>query len=121
MSDKQTSKTRVVPVTLKIVISFALFILISNFVTNYVNLVFNRAELFSLMNQLLIKDLKVIRGAENYFIAMPAKQTKDGRYVDIAHPLNKETRQDLEKTILEEYNRITNSSLSPNEGMQSAL
>lgn len=53
-------RTRVVPVTFKIVISFALFILISNFVTNYVNLIFNRAELYNLMNQLLIKDLKAM-------------------------------------------------------------
>ncbi|MBU2514992.1 adenylate/guanylate cyclase domain-containing protein [bacterium] len=50
--------TRMIPVTVKIVISFALFILISNFVTNYINLIFNRTELYNLMNQLLIKDLK---------------------------------------------------------------
>ncbi len=59
-SVKPVKKARVVPVTFKIVISFALFILISNFVTNYINLIFNRAELFNLMNQLLIKDLKVM-------------------------------------------------------------
>ncbi len=57
---EQTKRTRVVPVTFKIVISFALFILISNFVTNYINLIFNRAELYNLMNQLLIKDLKAM-------------------------------------------------------------
>ncbi|MBT4286352.1 MAG: adenylate/guanylate cyclase domain-containing protein [Deltaproteobacteria bacterium] len=54
----KNSKVRVVPVTIKIVISFTLFILISNFSTNYINLIFNRTELFKLMNQLLIKDLK---------------------------------------------------------------
>ncbi|MCG8334437.1 MAG: adenylate/guanylate cyclase domain-containing protein [Proteobacteria bacterium] len=57
---EEEKRTRVVPVTFKIVISFALFILISNFVTNYINLIFNRAELYNLMNQLLIKDLKVM-------------------------------------------------------------
>jgi stage V sporulation protein G len=70
---------------------------------------------------LVIKDLKVIRGAESYFIAMPAKQTKDGRYVDIAHPLNKETRDELEKTILDEYNRITRRTPSSKEGAQGTL
>ena len=70
---------------------------------------------------LVIKDLKVIKGAENYFIAMPAKQTKDGRYVDIAHPLNKETRQALEKAILDEYERVTNRPLSAREGVRSSL
>ena len=54
-SEKSERRTRVVPVTVKIVISFALFILISNFVTNYINLILNRAELYNLMNQLLIK------------------------------------------------------------------
>lgn len=60
VSPAKEKRTRVVPVTFKIVISFALFILISNFVTNYVNLILNRAELYNLMNQLLIKDLKVM-------------------------------------------------------------
>ncbi len=60
MNNVKQKKTRVVPVTLKIVISFTLFILISNLVTNYINLIFNRTELFNLMNQLLIKDLKAM-------------------------------------------------------------
>ncbi len=59
-SEKTKKKSGMVPVTVKIVISFALFILISNFVTNYINLVLNRTELYNLMNQLLIKDLKVM-------------------------------------------------------------
>jgi adenylate cyclase len=63
--DAPKKKARVVPVTFKIVISFALFILISNFVTNYINLILNRAELFNLMNELLIKDLKVMYSYAN--------------------------------------------------------
>ncbi|HOQ12730.1 MAG TPA: adenylate/guanylate cyclase domain-containing protein, partial [Spirochaetota bacterium] len=42
----------------KIVLAFTLFILISNFASNYINLILNRSELLRLMNQLLIKDLK---------------------------------------------------------------
>lgn len=60
IAEQSEKRTRVMPVTVKIVISFALFILISNFVTNYINLILNRAELYNLMNQLLIKDLKVM-------------------------------------------------------------
>ena len=56
---------------------------------------------------LVIKDIKIISGAENYFIAMPAKQTRDGQYRDIVHPLNRETRENLEGLILDEYYRIT--------------
>lgn len=50
--------TRVVPVTLKIILTFSLIILVSNLTSNYVNLIFNRAALVDLMRQLLAKDLR---------------------------------------------------------------
>ncbi len=60
MFGKKVNNVRVFPVTVKIVLTFTLFILISNFTTNYINLMFNRNELFKLMNELLTKDLKNI-------------------------------------------------------------
>ena len=36
---------------------------------------------------------------------MPAKRRKDGSFKDIAHPLNSETREKMERTILAEYER----------------
>jgi stage V sporulation protein G len=36
---------------------------------------------------------------------MPAKRRKDGTYKDIAHPLNADTRNQMERTILSEYER----------------
>jgi stage V sporulation protein G len=36
---------------------------------------------------------------------MPAKRRKDGTFKDIAHPLNSETRERMEKVILTEYER----------------
>ncbi len=53
----------------------------------------------------VVRDLKVINGNTGLFIAMPAKRRKDGTFKDIAHPLNIETRQKMEKTILAEYQR----------------
>jgi stage V sporulation protein G len=53
----------------------------------------------------VIRDLKVIHGNSGLFIAMPAKRRKDGTFKDIAHPLNSETRDRMEKTILAEYDR----------------
>ncbi|HOD13308.1 MAG: adenylate/guanylate cyclase domain-containing protein [Spirochaetes bacterium] len=58
MFGKKINNTRVWPVTLKIIITFSLFILISNFSSNYINYIFNRSQLLALMNQLLTKDLK---------------------------------------------------------------
>ncbi|HEX8822146.1 MAG TPA: septation regulator SpoVG [Archangium sp.] len=53
----------------------------------------------------VIRDLKVIHGASGLFIAMPAKRRKDGTYKDIAHPLNADTRNQMERAILSEYER----------------
>jgi len=51
----------------------------------------------------VIRDLKVINGNSGLFIAMPSKKRKDGTYKDIAHPLNKETRESMEEQILKAY------------------
>lgn len=50
--------TRVVPLIVKIVVIFTVFLLVSNFTTNYINLMLNRGEQIRLLNQLLVKDLK---------------------------------------------------------------
>jgi stage V sporulation protein G len=55
----------------------------------------------------VIRDLKVIHGTSGLFIAMPAKRRKDGTYKDIAHPLNPNTRDWMERAILSEYERKT--------------
>lgn len=53
----------------------------------------------------VIRDLKIIHGTAGLFIAMPAKRRKDGTFKDIAHPLNSETRERIERAILTEYER----------------
>ena len=53
----------------------------------------------------VVRDLKVIHGSGGLFVAMPAKRRKDGSFKDIAHPLNTETRERMERVILAEYER----------------
>jgi len=53
----------------------------------------------------VVRDLKVINGSGGLFVAMPAKRRKDGTFKDIAHPLNSQTRDWMERAILEEYGR----------------
>lgn len=53
----------------------------------------------------VVRDVKVIHGNSGLFIAMPAKRRRDGTFKDIAHPLNNETRERMEQTILDEYDR----------------
>ncbi|HTP50562.1 MAG TPA: septation regulator SpoVG [Anaeromyxobacteraceae bacterium] len=55
----------------------------------------------------VVRDLKVIQGTTGLFVAMPAKRRKDGSFKDIAHPLNAETRDRMERVILAEYERET--------------
>ena len=54
-------------------------------------------------NSLVIHDIKVIEGADKLFIAMPSRKTPEGEFKDIAHPINMDMRDSLEKNILEKY------------------
>ena len=53
----------------------------------------------------VVRDLKVIRGNNGIFVAMPSKKMKDGSFRDIAHPLNNDFRARLEKQVLEGYQK----------------
>ncbi|MEE9542815.1 MAG: SpoVG family protein [Thermodesulfobacteriota bacterium] len=55
---------------------------------------------------LVIRDMKVIKGSNGYFVAMPAKKMKDGTYWDLVHPLDSKTREMLEERVLDEYKRV---------------
>ena len=52
----------------------------------------------------VIHDIKVIEGQEGNFIAMPSRKGVDGKYKDIVHPINTETRQQIINSVLEAYN-----------------
>lgn len=51
-----------------------------------------------------VHDIKVIEGQDKLFVAMPSRKTPDGEFKDIAHPINAETRELLQKAIIEKYN-----------------
>jgi stage V sporulation protein G len=61
----------------------------------------------------VVRDLKVIRGVTGLFVAMPAKRRKDGTFKDVAHPLNAETRERFERTILAAYDRELHGTTRP--------
>ncbi|MBI5096897.1 MAG: septation regulator SpoVG [Nitrospirae bacterium] len=56
-------------------------------------------------NSFIIRDVKVIRGNNGLFVAMPSRKRKDGSFRDIAHPLNNEAREMIEGVILKEYEK----------------
>ncbi len=53
----------------------------------------------------VVRDLKIISGTSGLFVAMPSKKRKDGTFKDVAHPLNRETRKEIEKAVIDEYHR----------------
>ncbi len=54
-------------------------------------------------NEFVVHDIKVIEGEKGLFIAMPSRRAADGEYRDIAHPINSETRDRIQNTILARY------------------
>lgn len=54
-------------------------------------------------NEFVVHDIKVIESQDGLFIAMPSRKTPNGEFKDIAHPINPETREKIQKAILEAY------------------
>ncbi len=51
----------------------------------------------------VVHDIKIFEREGECFIAMPSRRTSEGEYKDIAHPINSETRERIQKLILDEY------------------
>lgn len=58
---------------------------------------------FTMDEEFVVHDIKVIEGEKGLFIAMPSKKALDGEYRDIAHPINSDTRNRIQSIILERY------------------
>ena len=71
-------------------------------------------------NCFLVSDIKVISGPSGLFVSMPSKRKKTGEFKDVAHPLNRETRQWMEEKILGEYERALQGKPEPAPAEQEA-
>ena len=65
-------------------------------------------------NEFVVHDIKVIDGEKGLFIAMPSRKAADGEYRDIAHPINSDTRERIQRRGSCTGNRtgITDGNLS---------
>lgn len=52
----------------------------------------------------VVHDIKVIESDGGLFIAMPSRKIPSGDYKDIAHPINTETREEIQAAIITKYN-----------------
>jgi len=62
---------------------------------------------------LAIHDIKVIAGTDRLFLAMPSRREKDGSFRDIIHPISGETREMMERIILEAYHAFEANEPDP--------
>ena len=54
-------------------------------------------------NEFVVHDIKIIQNGQKCFIAMPSRQTEDGTYKDIAHPIQMTLRAKIQEAILAKY------------------
>ena len=66
----------------------------------------------TLDNEFVVHDIKVIEGL---FIAMPSRRSGDGEFRDVAHPINRETRERFQEIVLERYERFMEESADEEE------
>lgn len=53
----------------------------------------------------IVKGIKIIKGDDRLFLAMPTQKMPDGSYEDMAHPLNSDCRKLFEDAILSEFKK----------------
>ncbi len=69
----------------------------------------------------IVNDLRVLQGREGqHFVTMPARKARNGQLRDIAHPLNSETRKEVETRVLEEFDRAVQDRVVPSSADGSA-
>ncbi len=57
-------------------------------------------------NVFSVKGLKIISSKKGLLLCMPSRKVEDGTQRDIAHPISKEFRAQLENEVLAEYERV---------------
>lgn len=53
-----------------------------------------------------INDIKIVEGQFGLFIVMPSRKKPNGEFKDVAHPINSEAREIIQKAIIEKYNEL---------------
>lgn len=51
----------------------------------------------------VLRGLKVISGAQGFFVSMPSRRTRDGTFQDIAHPITVEMRKKIETAVIDAF------------------
>jgi stage V sporulation protein G len=62
----------------------------------------------------IVKNIKILEGKHGLFVAMPTQKSKTGEFRDIAHPLKTETRNEIERLVLDKYNEALKTKSAVN-------
>ena len=54
----------------------------------------------------VVHGIRVIEGKDGNFIVFPSRKLKDGKFLDVAHPLNTDVRNTIQAAVLEAYNSV---------------
>jgi stage V sporulation protein G len=54
----------------------------------------------------VVHELRIIEGKDGLFVAMPSRKMPNGEFKDVAHPINTETRSQIENAVLEAFNLL---------------
>jgi len=67
---------------------------------------------------LAIHGLRIIEGEHGLFVSMPARKQQDGTFADVVHPINRQTREMIERSVLAEYHRVSGKAISAGSSRQ---
>jgi stage V sporulation protein G len=54
----------------------------------------------------VVHELRIIEGKDGLFVAMPSRKMPNGEFKDVAHPINTETRSQIEAAVLDAFNQL---------------
>jgi len=58
----------------------------------------------TLDDKFVVHDVRVIEKNSGLFVAMPSKRNPNGEFRDIAHPIKAETREVIQRAVIDAYN-----------------
>ena len=51
----------------------------------------------------VVHDLRVVNGDKGLFVAMPSRKLPNGDFRDVCHPINTESRSEIQRAVLEQF------------------
>lgn len=51
-------------------------------------------------NSFVVRHIRIVKTEKGYLVSMPSRKMQDGSHKDIAHPITKEFRQQLEAKVM---------------------